>query len=91
MAALGSVKRIQVAEVMKVMTDSARSQTNVDKVINGVSNNLPRNYDATGVIVGVVDTGIDPQHEAYNDANGNTRIKRIYQVKTVIVSRDSVY
>lgn len=85
-AALSSVKRIQVAQVMRLMTDSARSQTNVDKVIAGVSHNLPRNYDATGVIVGVVDTGIDPKHEAYNDAQGNTRIKRMYQVKAVTSS-----
>ncbi|MEP7169261.1 MAG: hypothetical protein ABI855_07805, partial [Bacteroidota bacterium] len=39
---------------------------------------LPHGYDGTGVVMGIIDTGIDFTHPDYQDSTGNTRIKFIW-------------
>ena len=80
-AALDEVKRIKVAERMKTLTDKAREATNVDDVLtnspDAIAAGLYDVYDGSGVILGIIDTGIDYQHIAFQGTNG-TRVKRIY-------------
>lgn len=81
-ADLEVVTRIEVAVPMRPYTDKAREDTNVDDVLNltadAVAAGLSQKYDGSGVIMGVIDTGIDFQHIAFKDSNGNSRIKRAY-------------
>lgn len=81
-AALDCVKRIDVSSVMSPATDRARQVTNVDDVLNhsadAIALNLPHGYDGNGVIIGVIDRGIDFNHIAFKDKDGNCRIKRAY-------------
>ena len=81
-ARLSSVKRINVSMLMHPMTAKARQATNVDdaltKSADAVALGLSQKYDGTGVVLGVIDTGIDFQHVAFKDASGNSRIKRAY-------------
>ena len=81
-AAIPGVKRIDVATVMQEATDLARHATRVDDVIGFTAAaqavNLPKGYDGSGVILGVIDRGIDFNHMAFRDKDGNTRIKRAY-------------
>ena len=81
-AALESVKMIEVSEVMYPTTDNARNTTNADDVLSlsndALTAGLSQIYDGSGVILGVIDTGIDYQHIAFKDKNGNTRIKGVY-------------
>ena len=81
-AGIPGVKRIEVSSVMQPATDEARKNTRVGDVLGyteaAVAANLPKGYDGSGVIVGVIDRGIDMDHIAFQDKDGNTRIKRAY-------------
>ena len=81
-AAIDGVKRIEVATIMEPTTDNARQTTNADDVLtlsnDAISAGLQHQYDGSGVILGIIDTGIDFQHIAFKDKNGNSRIKGVY-------------
>ena len=81
-AGIACVKRVSVARRMRPFTNKARQATNVDDVLtqstDAIAAGLQNKYDGTGVVLGVIDTGIDFQHIAFKDKNGNSRIKRAY-------------
>ena len=81
-ATIDGVTRIEVSPVMRLATDEARKTTNVDDVLswteNAITAGLPKGYDGHGVILGVIDRGIDYDHIAFKDKNGNPRFKRAY-------------
>lgn len=81
-AALEGVTRIEVSSVMRPLTNLARTASNVDDLLT-LSNDarnagLLQMYDGSGVILGIIDSGIDFQHKAFQDKNGNTRVKGAY-------------
>lgn len=75
------VKYISTAKKVKVKNDLARAASNVDAIRNGITNpEKPEEtlyFDGTGVVVGLMDTGLDPNHVAFHDAAGNSRVKGI--------------
>ena len=75
---LSNVIQIDVSRLLKPTTNLASSATNADKSWDGLNNGLCDNYTGEGVIVGVVDQGIHFKHTAFNDADGNSRVKRVY-------------
>ena len=79
---VANVSSINAATLMKKSTKVARQKTNVDDVLtysaDAQSAGLPNAFDGSGVILGVIDTGIDFNHIAFKDANGNSRIKQAY-------------
>ncbi|MDO4510313.1 MAG: S8 family serine peptidase [Bacteroidales bacterium] len=77
-AALPEVEQVSIGEQMVADTDSTRAQAGVEYAWEGLRHNLPANYDGTGVVFGIVDSGIDFNHAAFQDSLGNTRIKRVY-------------
>lgn len=82
LADIDNVTKIKVARQMRLLTDVAREKTNVDDLLT-LSNDatavgVNTKYDGTGVVLGIIDTGIDFQHIAFKDKNGNSRIKRAY-------------
>lgn len=65
--------------VYHTMTDKVRHATHVSD-INGIDNathtfNIP--YTGKGVVVGIVDEGLDFNHIAFRDSEGKTRIKKV--------------
>lgn len=65
---------------VRINNDLAREDMQVDSVQNlqlAQELGLTGTYDGTGVLVGVVDCGIDFNHAAFRDKDGNTRIKMV--------------
>ncbi len=73
---LDCVKRISVERPIFLKNDIARTLTNAS--INIAGTNLKQTYTGKDVVYGTVDTGIDFNHLAFSDADGNTRIKGAY-------------
>ncbi|MDE6010280.1 MAG: S8 family serine peptidase [Muribaculaceae bacterium] len=55
--------------------DYALPVSGVDRIVTGTG--LPRQYDGTGVVVGLCDIGMDTRHANFTDADGNLRISRL--------------
>ena len=85
-AEIAEVQEINVASVVKKFTDKARYYTNTDDVLSysssAVQAGLPQAFKGSGVVVGVIDGGIDFQHNMFKDANGAYRIKKAYVGKS---------
>ncbi len=81
-SSIAKVNRVNAATMMRTSTNTARQKTNVDDVLtysaDAQSAGLPSAFDGSGVVLGVIDTGIDFNHIAFKDASGNSRIKQAY-------------
>lgn len=77
-ASLDEVEQVSIAEMMESNVDTTRSVTSVNYVAEGLQHGLPANYDGKGVVFGIIDSGIDFNHAAFQDSQGNTRIKCVY-------------
>ena len=60
-----------------VLNDSMRVHNRVVPVHIGVSP-LPQAYDGTGVIVGVIDSGMDLDHPDFQNSDGTTRVLKYW-------------
>lgn len=70
---LEEVKLVEVSGVAKECSNMARSSVFAEDVLQGT--NLSTPYTGKGIIVGVIDSGIDFNHPAFKDpATGKTRI-----------------
>lgn len=82
LADIDNVTKIKVARQMRLLTDVARQKTNVDDLLtqsaDAITAGVTSMYDGTGVVLGIIDTGIDFQHIAFKDKDGNSRIKKAY-------------
>ena len=60
--------------------NNARAKNQVDEVATlerAAAHRLPQAYTGKGVLVGVIDVGIDYKHAAFRNADGSTRIKYV--------------
>lgn len=58
----------------KPTMNAARASANADAVISGTDADLNRAYTGKGVMVGLHDSGLDPNHINFMDADGNSRV-----------------
>ena len=82
-SSMTGVSNVEISKLMEFCTDQTLSVTYADQVINGLSNGLLQDYDGTGVIVGIIDSGFDYQHYAFrNSEDGvSSRISRVYDTE----------
>lgn len=77
---LKGVINVEVSGMAEMCTDSTLSVTHAGDVLDGYNYGLPKAFDGTGVIIGMIDTGYDYQHTAFRrtDDPSKTRIVRVY-------------
>ncbi|MBR5118454.1 MAG: S8 family serine peptidase [Muribaculaceae bacterium] len=77
-ARIKGVKQVGIARNARLLTDVAKGIVNADKAWDGTNYGLPQGYTGQGVVVGLIDDGIQFNHRAFLDDNGNTRVKAVY-------------
>lgn len=70
------VRTISLARPLYLLNDSARSLSAIDVIHEGKGMMAP--LTGKGVIIGIIDTGIDFNHINLCDNSGQTRIKAVY-------------
>lgn len=71
------VVRIEKEGGFHLCLDEARTTANVNPISNGQAP-LTQAYTGKGVIVGVIDGGIQYDHPTFMDANGKTRFRKVW-------------
>ncbi len=70
------IAAIDLGTMNRPMLKEARSVAGVDAIHEGTG--LDRAYTGQGVICGMMDIGLDPNHQTFLDADGNQRIRRMW-------------
>ncbi len=79
-----AVERFECAlDPAMVMNDSMRVRTFIEPAHQGMAP-LPQGYDGEGVIMGIIDSGLDYNHPDFQNADGTTRILK-YWDQTLVV------
>lgn len=69
------VRSFQLSREVNTKLDRARAVSGIDKIHQGLE--LPQAYTGKGIVCGIVDTGMDPNHINFKDSEGNPRIKQL--------------
>ncbi len=81
-AALDEVYSVSFGTQSFPMLNVARAQTGVDAVQTGTGEGLNGvAYTGKGVVCGLYDTGLDPNHVAFKTPDGTSRVKGVYVVR----------
>ena len=81
-AEVENVTHINVSPVAMVHSDAARRETRVEDILTqserALNAGVTGKYDGSGVLLAVIDIGIDFQHIAFRDSAGGYRMKAVY-------------
>lgn len=70
-----AMKSFSLAKPVNMKLDRARLVSGIDKIHTGEG--LPRKYTGAGIVAGVVDNGIDPNHVNFLYPDGSSRISML--------------
>lgn len=78
-AALPEVLAVDFGRVQMPSMNYARVSGDVDAVVNGFTyKGVTHSYDGTGVVAGLMDTGLDPNHANFRNDDGSLRVARVW-------------
>lgn len=78
LAKLDFIEYIQTGSAVELRNNYSRKTFGVDEVHSNSSNSLPTPYTGKGVVVGVIDTGVEYAHPAFGGIS-DLRIRRIWE------------
>lgn len=79
LAELDAVRLIDFGRKIKLHNNMARKNLKVDDVHAGFQyGDQQHSFTGKGVVTAIFDTGLDPNHINFDDADGNTRVKRLF-------------
>lgn len=86
LGALKCVRRMELSRNRSVRMSEARMSAGVSKVHGGIELDHP--YTGDGVLVGIVDQGMDPNHINFRNEDGTTRLGLLTHVFADASSKD---
>lgn len=94
LSSFASNKNIQRIEAypthFKPMNDTMLSNNNVSPVHSGTMP-LTQGYNGNGIVMGIIDSGVDFSHPDLRDSLGNTRIKYLWDQRLPVAPNTPVY
>lgn len=87
-AASEGVRSASLSVPVNHLNNVASELSGVDKVHAGTG--LPRSFNGEGVVVGLFDIGMDPNHINFRDTDGTSRVKRLWEYEGA-TSRAQLY
>jgi len=92
LAALDAVRHIAASRRMKPFNDRGRQLISANAVHDGTGTGLNgHSFTGKGVVTGIIDLGIDPNHITFFDEDGVNRVKRFYTWSGYYASRQTAY
>lgn len=85
-SSLRSVKTLQLSRKVMPKMDKVRTAMGVDKIHAGTD--LPKAYTGKGVVTGLVDAGLDPNHANFRNPDGSSRIQQLTHIYISSTSSD---
>lgn len=76
------VKYISLGNRVELLNDYARELAGVDDIHSNTDNFLPAPFKGKGVVIGLIDIGVEYGHLAFRDADGNCRIKAVWNQRS---------
>lgn len=85
-SSLKQVKALQLSRKVLPKMDKVRTAMGVDKIHAGTD--LPQAYTGKGVVAGIVDQGLDPNHANFRNADGTSRINQLTHIYVTSATSD---
>lgn len=86
-AEMPEVFYVEFGKTYKLHLDYARPASKVTEVQTGFTfDNTSVSFDGTGVVTGLMDQGIDPNHINFKTASGANRVKQAYDFTTNVAA-----
>ena len=78
------ISYVKADEMLRPTNDMARKETKADQIVEAAkatAAGLPQAYTGKGVVLGIIDQGIDYNHGAFRHADGSTRVVKAFMMQ----------